>query len=494
MNILKQKLNTYLLILVVFLPIFYANGQYDFEWARTYGGDGEDKANSMVELANGDLLICGYQKRQEKHIWIIKVKPNGKTHFGKTYKTMPRSEANDLAIYKDSSIVLVGYCSEQDAFTSDLWMLRIDKNAEKLWDKTYGKDEDENAESVVITNDRCIVVAGMTKSTEFNDEDAWVIKVDEEGELIWEKQFGGVEMDYAHDIIETFDNELIMCGETQSLGEEKSSLWVVKLSNEDGSEIWNKTFDIEKWNYGHSIMQASDSSAIYVAGYTRKKSLIDRNVVLIKLDNDGELIWQKSLDWGAWDEANSIHETYDNCIVVAGLTSKGNGQSSDFAVSKFDTDGNVLWTNIFERKSYDNANVVVETRDNSLVLAGASREEGKNWHLAVLKYRNNDLSAIKFQQDSVSSSLNELYNFKFCISSKQNLKNIQLYFNGKLYKNQIKRPETTNSNSDCDIPLQFELNLLKGENQIEVVITDFKNHQMKRKCKIYFAPNIYESW
>ncbi len=491
---MKKLFHIYLSFLLVFFFVTNSSGQYDFNWAKTYGGDGEDKANSVVELANGDLLICGYKKTQEKHIWLMKVQPNGKSSFGKTYKQMPRSEANDLKIYKDSSIVMVGYCSDAFNPNSDFWILRVDKSGEKLWDKQFGDEEnDESASSMTITSDSCIVAAG-TKHVGFEDTDAWIIKVDEEGELIWDASLGETNLDYAHDIIETYDKELIMCGETQVTGSDiHSSLWVVKLGA-DGKEIWNKTYDIDLWNYGTSLMEASDSSAIYVAGYTRNKSLINRDIVLLKLDKDGEMIWSKKIDWGAWDEATTIHETYDNGIVVAGFSSSGNDKSSDFAVTKLDADSTVLWTEVFKRQSRDYVNKIIETRDNSLVLVGTSIEKGKSWDIAVLKYKNNDLSAIGFQQDSVSSTIQPIYPFNFCISAKNNLKNIQLYFNDNLYKDKISKHDASDSESDCNMPFKFDLKLKKGENTVEIVITDFKDHLVRRKCKIYFVPEVLENW
>ncbi len=468
-------------------------GQYEFSWARTYGGSGWDEAYSAVETANGELLICGYTKSKEKHIWLMKVDEQGVSKFGKTYKTMPMSEAKDLKISKDSSIIMAGYCVLPYAYNSDLWILKLNKFGEKLWYKSYGGKMDERANSVIITHDNYIVAAGMTKTTPDFDEDAFVVKVDQTGKLIWKKNFGEDKTDYATSIIETTDKELVVCGTKGASGDIHSSIWAFKL-NDKGEEIWNYNFEINKWSYGTALMQGADGY-IYIAGYTRTFSQIDYDVVLLKIDTDGKLIWKKVLSWGRWDQATSIYQTYDNSIVVGGFSRSGEENSSDFAISKFNTDGDTLWQNIFARTSLDYPNKVIETRDNGLALIGTSYMQGNGWDFAVLKYKNTDQSKIEFEQDSVSSSITQMYKLKLCISAKSNLKNIQLFFNDSLYQDSIKQPKlTTTTDTDCDIPLTFNLKLVKGENNVKLVITDFKNYSIKKVCKIYFVPDVRESW
>ncbi len=489
---MKKKLNIYLSFIIIYLSTVNIYGQYELDWAKTYGGSGWDEAYSTVETADGKLLICGYTKAQEKHIWLMEVDKQGVSKFGKTYKTMPMSEAKDLRICRDSGIVMAGYCVLPYSQNSDLWILKLNKFGEKLWYKNYGGNMDEKANSVVTTYDKCIVAAGTTKSTPNFDEDAFIVKVDSSGKLLWKKNLGEEKTDYANAIIETSDNELIMCGTSETGGDAYKSMWAVKL-NSQGEEIWNYTFDINKWNYGTAIMQASDGF-IYITGYTRTISPIDYDIVVIKIDTDGQLIWKKTFSWGRWDQATSICQTYDNGIVIGGFSRSGKENSSDFAIIKLDVEGNLLWKNVFRRSSLDYSNKVIETIDNGLVLIGTSYMQGNGWDFAVLKYKNNDQSAIEFQQDSVSSSINHIYKLKVCISAKSNLKNIQLYFNGSLFKDKIKRPEQDSLKSGCNIPLTFDLKLVKGENNVELIITDFKNHKTIKSCKIYFAPDTKESW
>ena len=107
--------------------------------------------------------------------------------------------------------------------------------------------------------------------------------------------------------------------------------------------------------------------------------------------------------------------------------------------------------------------------------------------------RNNDLPVIDFYQDSISTCVNESYLLKSCINTKSNLKNIQLFFNDSLYVNQFKRENSTLTGG-CDIPLNIDLKLIKGDNEIQIVLTDYKGHQTKKSCKVFFIPPSEEHW
>ena len=200
-HFLKAYFIKYFLIFTISLQTISLFGQYTFDWAKTYGGDAWDEAFGMVETADGDLLLCGYTKSQEKHLWIIKIDEKGDSRWGKTFKAKPVSEARDILIARDSSIVAVGYSVKPFSYNSQLWILKLNQFGEKLWDKDYGGKADEKAFGVVETYDGGYAMAGVTTTTEDFQEDAWVLKVDSAGEKVWDITLGGKKPDYANDII-----------------------------------------------------------------------------------------------------------------------------------------------------------------------------------------------------------------------------------------------------------------------------------------------------
>lgn len=483
------KYNLILLTCIISNSLF---SQYNFDWAKTYGGDAWDEAFSMAETAEGDIVISGYTKLQEKHLWIIKIDEKGNSKWGKTFKAKPVSESKDILIARDSSIVTVGYSVKPYSYHSDIWILKINQFGEKIWDKNFGGEADERANGVVETYDGGYAMAGFTSTTTNFQKDAWVVKVDSMGNKVWEMVFGGSKPDYANDIVETSDKGLVVCGMYGSSGAGHKSFWVAKMDS-TGRDIWDYTYPINEWDVASSVVEGIDGY-IYVAGYTRTHSVIDYDVVLLKIDQDGNLIWQKVFSWGRWDQATTISTTFDNGIVVGGFSRSGKVLSSDFAIAKFDSTGTKIWENIFNRKSLDYPNKVMETRDNGLAIVGTTYMQGRGWDFALLKYKNDDLPEINFYQDSITTSIHQIFEFKACISTKSNLKNIQVFFNDSLLVDQAEKDPEMSKTIECDFPISTELELLEGLNQVEVVITDFKNHQIRNNCKIYFIPPTEEHW
>ncbi len=487
----SPKIYLLIILLIVFIPKSYA--QYQLDWAQIYGGDARDEAFCMAESNSGDLIIAGYTKKEEKHLWVISVDEYGKPVWGKTFKAKPISEARSVVITSDSNIVVAGFSVREFLNQRELWVLKLSKDGKLLWDKNFGGDGDESAYGMVETYDGGFAIAGFSSTNEDYQDDAWVIKLDSGGNKLWERFYGGSKKDYAYSIAETSDNGLVFCGYQSKRGKAHMAFWVTKVDSE-GNDLWDYVIEFNEWDVATSIIEGLDGF-IYVTGYSRTGSVIDYDIAMAKMDQDGNVIWKKTISWGKWDQATSISTTYDNGIVIAGFTRSGKEMSSDFAVMKIDENGNVLWQNIFARKSLDYPNGVIETRDNGLAIVGTTYMQGRGWDFALLKFKNNDQPTISFSQDTVATSTIYDYKLKSCINTKSNLKNIQVFFNDSLIIDNANKDQKINIEiDDCNIPLNLQLELLKGLNKVEVVITDFKNHQIKNECKVYFIPPSEVVW
>jgi len=489
-NYIKNK--NILLFIFSFIIISHNSfGQYGLKWAKIYGGDAKDEAYRIVETFNGDLILAGYTAAKEKHLWIIKLDENGFSKWGKTYKAKPESQAKGLIISKDSNIVAVGFSVKPYRHQSDLWVLKLNQDGKELWNKSYGGDGEEGAYDFIETSDLGYAIAGYSSSNDDYQDDALVLKLDSAGNKLWERTYGSSKTDYAYSIAETSDNDLVICGVNSSRNMAYKAFWVLKVDS-SGVDIWDNVYMFNKWDVATAVTIGLDNY-IYVAGYTRTHSIIDYDIILMKLDQDGNIIWKKTHNWGKWDQATSITSTYDNGIVVSGFTRSGEVLSANFAVTKFDENGNVLWENIFARRSLDYANDIKETRDNGLAVCGTTYMQGRGWDFALLKFINNDQPVITLNRDSVSTSIKENFVLNACVKIKSNLKNVQILFNDSIVVNNANR-STNPEENDCDIPLKTILKLKKGLNNVEIVLTDYKEHHIRKKCKIYFIPPSEVIW
>ncbi len=490
---ITQSIKLYIILSVSILFIPDIHAQYKLDWAQIYGGDARDEAFCIIENHNGELILGGYTKQQEKHLWIISVDENGQALWGKTFKARPISEARSIAITSDSNLVVAGYSVKEFLSEREMWILKISREGKLIWEKSFGGIADECAYSIVETYDEGFAIAGFSSTNENFEEDAWILKLDKNGNKIWDNRYGQSGKDYAYDIAQTKDKGLVFCGYQSKRSDAHMSFWLAKTDSA-GNDLWDNIYHFNKWDVATTLVEGLDGY-IYVAGYTRASSIIDYDVAILKIDQEGNEIWKKTISWGRWDQATSITTTYDNGIVIAGFTRSGKEMSSDFAVTKIDSAGNVLWENVFARKSLDYPNAVIETRDNGLAIAGTTYTQGRGWDFALLKFKNEDQPTISFSQDSVATSITNNYTLRSCIKTKSNLKNVQVFFNDTLFKDQIKRaPAHMQTKPDCNIQIPLELELKKGLNRIKVVITDYKNHQIISECKVYFIPPSEIVW
>ena len=134
------------------------------------------------------------------------------------------------------------------------------------WSKTFGGSEDDVGTTVQQTTDGGYILAGWTSSFGAGRADVYLIKTDENGDLQWQKTFGGSENDGAWSVQQTTDGGYIITGFTFSFGKGNDDAWLIK-TDENGNEEWNKTFGGSSWDVAYSVQQTTDGGYI-LAGDT----------------------------------------------------------------------------------------------------------------------------------------------------------------------------------------------------------------------------------
>jgi len=173
------------LVLISFCCIGYAAGEI-LTWDKTFGGSEADMANSIIQIKDGGYAVAGFT-------W------------------------------------------SKGAGRQDFWVIKLYEDGSKEWDRTFGGSEADVIYSVIQTKDEGYAVAGKTKSIA-SGEKAWVIKLDENGEVVWDKTFGGSNEDVARCIIQAEDGGYVIAGYTESKGEGRYDAWVIKLDEEGNLE------------------------------------------------------------------------------------------------------------------------------------------------------------------------------------------------------------------------------------------------------------------
>jgi len=234
-------------------------------------------------------------------------------------------------------------------------------------------DSTQQNPSYVYTNPGAYTVKLTVTGPGGSDEE---VKVNYIAVGVWAKSYGGTGQDHAYSIQQTIDGGYIVAGWTMSFGAGFYDLWVLKL-NSNGSVAWQKRYGGADYDDAYSIQQTSDGGYI-VAGRTWSFSASSGDFWILKLNADGSVAWQKRYGGADYDGASSIQQISDGGYIVAGGTeSFGAGEmTSDFLVLKLNSNGSVAWQKRYGGTSYDWANSIQQTIDGRYIMAGETASFG----------------------------------------------------------------------------------------------------------------------
>ncbi len=311
-------------------------------WNRSFGGSAVDRAYSLIQTTDGGYAVAGYTESYgagEEDFWLIKLDRQGNKLWDKTFGGSAIDEAYSLIQTTDGGYAVAGPTESYGAGEADFWLIKLDHQGNKLWDKTFGGSKYDKAYSLIQTTDGGYAVAGPTKSYGAGEEDFWVIKLDSKGNEVWDKTFGGSKYDKAYSLIQTTDGGYAVAGYTESYGAGSLDFWLIKLDRQ-GNKVWDKTFGGSKYDEAYSLIQTTDGGYA-VAGFTESYGAGNYDFWVIKLDSRGNKVWDKTFGGSKYEWAFSLIQTTDGGYAVAGYTESSGARNHDFWVIKLDKQGNL---------------------------------------------------------------------------------------------------------------------------------------------------------
>ncbi len=252
-------------------------------WKRHFGGERDDVGYDIVGVGGGKALIVGYTEsygKGYKDIYLLYIDKNGKEIWSKAIGGKDDETGYSIALAKDG-FYIAGTTRSKGAGGFDFYLLRFDSKAHLRYSKVYGGIEDDIFTSAVVTKDGGCVVAGKTKSFGSKHFDIDVIKYDAKGRMLWHKLFGFKSQEWANDIVELNDGNLVVVGTTKSIGHGNYDFYILELEP-NGSLKWSKTYGGSDKDFATAVAKLKDKSII-VAGSTLSFGKGDYDFMLINL-------------------------------------------------------------------------------------------------------------------------------------------------------------------------------------------------------------------
>lgn len=383
------------------------------EWeAFSFEGGGIVSSFASVNLTSGDKIIAaGYANAPTgpDKFYIAKYDDNGTQAWYKTYGGLTGiSRAYSIQETSDAGYIVAGMTTSNDgdvngnhnAGTSDVWILKLDGSGNIQWKKCYGGSGDDTAYAIIQTPDNGFVVAGSSTSSNGDltgnngSSDAWVFKIDNAGNLIWQKNIGGSSDEDLKSIVLNSDTTFTVTGTVSSStitnngNYGKKDLWVIKIKDDSGQEIWSKNFGGTGDEQGYSI-QRTVGNGYLIGGYTESNDgdIQSNNggadAWSLKLTPDGDMIWQKCMGTNKDDFGMSALYSSQTEFAMAGYSEPVSPQDPyDLADAFLSRLGN---TNTIKALLYNDAN------QNGIKDAG---EEGFNEALVIATKAGFERSAV----------------------------------------------------------------------------------------------------
>lgn len=392
-------------------------------YSKTLGGSDYESARS-ISSPDGGIIMAGttssidgdvHGSHGKEDAWIVKLNSAGDTVWTRTLGGTGDDEAAAIGVTTDGGYIVVGSTDSDDGditdkrsnFNRDVWLLKLDGNGHTTWSKSFGGSAADAGFSVMVTQDGGYLVGGATNSNngEFagnhGGTDVLVLKVDSLGHQQWAKTYGGSSWDEVHDVIATNEG-YVLAGLTYSSDGDVTGYHIPPIIGGDvlvlkidfnGNKIWAKAFGGTTDDDATSITAAADGYV--VAGYTNSndgdvtgyhgREPLFTDMWVLKLNGDGNIGWSKTFG-GSFDEAaTSITATQDGGVVLAGAASSNDGDVTgehnrdgydDVWIVKLDDDGNKQWTRTLGGSGDDVAYSISENADGYTIVGVTSIVDG----------------------------------------------------------------------------------------------------------------------
>lgn len=348
--------------------------QSDFKgqlaWAKTFGGSLEDKATSVVATPDGGVLVVGYTKSNNGDVI--------KTHAG-----------------------------------ADVLITKIDASGNTVYSKTIGGSLDDFGYSIIRTSDNNYVISGYSGSADFDVpsnqgfHDFYIVKINENADIIWSKSYGFSSHDHAHKIIQTQDGGFFVAGfsdysgiigapdngEGHTIGHKATNPYSVQHGvgefmgiklDAQGEFLWYRYYGGTQNDRVNDIVETNDGGIIMV-GYSESQDFDVENPKgsydywVINLDKDGHLHWKKSFGGSDIDQAYGIAKTDFNSYLIVGQSNSVDGDisshigNSDIWVIHINHHGDLLWEKSFGGVQFETAYSIKKNKNGRFYIAGNSR-------------------------------------------------------------------------------------------------------------------------
>jgi len=347
-------------------------------WVRTYETIQPSAALGALQTIDGAYLLVGatnysHQNRDTEDIHLMKIDPSGELIWEKTYGGEKFDRGMAVIPAGDDTNLILAETSSYGAGKHDIYLLKIDSVGEVLWTKTFGGPGDEQAKDIQVSNDGGYIITGITDSFGDGSSDVYLIKTDGKANEQWSRAYGGELIEEGFNVTTTPDDGfLILAASLQPGGDymgQQSNLYLIRTSA-SGDVLWSQVYDEPGVQGGYRLLPVSTGDTLITGLVSPTATTADIDPLFRKLDSMGNLLWEQKIgDPDCFDYASDIQATSDGGYVLTGM-SVCNGRNQVLLI-KTDLEGELVWQKyLVEGDSSRTGLRVFEKPDGSFLIIG----------------------------------------------------------------------------------------------------------------------------
>ncbi|HRG29178.1 MAG TPA: MopE-related protein [Chitinophagales bacterium] len=358
------------------IEIFKLAADGTTQWHKIISADLDDYGTKVIQTADGGYLIgassnssISGDKTLESYgqvdYWILKLNSTGEIVWQKIFGGSSSEYLTDLEITPDGGYIVAGYSysgasgnkTEISYGGADFWIVKLNNDGEIEWQNSIGGSDNDDSPQIAVDNLNNYYVAGNSRSGISGDKteihkgngDYWALKLNSLGEIVWQNTIGGSSSEQLEDIEVDSLGKLIIVGSSSSgISADKSEVsvgldyWVVKLTP-SGNISWDNTVSCIGNDYCKAVTITPDGGYL-IGGYSYAPPSEDKiesfhnamfdfsyyfpygkayDYWILKLDNEGNTIWQNTIGGNLDDYLTSIELGDDEKIILGGFSTSG---------------------------------------------------------------------------------------------------------------------------------------------------------------------------
>jgi len=336
-----------ILFTLSFLFLMLSTAMYGQGWERTYGGTGLELGYDVLQTANGDFISCGYSTSfgngTDQVIYIVRTDIDGDTVWTKTHEMEDaRLYGQSLIETTDGNYLIAGYILETSA-DENFFLLKIDPDGEMLWESSIAGPGEDIAFQVIETVDGGFAIIGETKDLSTDQKDMYLIRTNANGAELWNRRIGGIGFDVAYSIVETPSNHFLIAGYQTDVTPTDTTREAVVIETDAMGLV------LDTISLGETVL-VSDAEIVPTmdGGYTvavyNGNVIEDNLVVLKKLDANLDIQWSKGIADIRIIPGPSMLQTPDGGYALTGSFRAPGRDEDDLRIVKTDSQGDIVWS------------------------------------------------------------------------------------------------------------------------------------------------------